>query len=179
MCFFHFFTFEFNIFNDEILETKHLHLPNGLQLTSQTFLFFVLWKIDFPKLFFFKIVFFIFFLVEYRIFKRKMLEINHSRFRKGSELISQNAHFPSVQFCMMKILLPFQIYWFVFELHKVLSTIKISLIEILSFAKMKFFRFNLYAIVFFILRNWWATRWQLPLWSDKWWRQKVWLDVER
>ena len=40
LCFFTFFTFEFNIFNKKVPETKHAHLLTGLQFTLQTVHFF-------------------------------------------------------------------------------------------------------------------------------------------
>ena len=108
LYFFNFFKFKFNIFNDKITETKHSHLSNGLQLTSQIAQFFVLWKTNLPKIFSLKIVFFLFFLFEFNIFNKKILKTKHPHLQNGSQLISQNVHFRSLQFCLIKILFPFR-----------------------------------------------------------------------
>ena len=104
--FFNSFTFEFNIFNDKIPETKHSHLSNGLQITSQTVQFFVSWKTSFPKNFSLKIVFFLFFLFEFNIFNKKIPKTKHPHLQNDLQLISQNVHFHSLQFCLIKILFP-------------------------------------------------------------------------
>ena len=108
MYFFNFFLFEINKLQDKIPETKHSHVSNGLQITSQTVQFFVSWKTNFPKMFLLKIVFFLFFLFEFNVFNKKIPKTKHPHLQNGSQFISKNDHFRSSQFCLMKIIFPFQ-----------------------------------------------------------------------
>ena len=154
LCFINFFTFEFNIFNDKIPKTKYSHLSNGLQLTSQVVHFFVSWRTKFPKMFSLKILIVHFFLFKFNIFSNKIPERKHSRLRNGLQLISKNAHFPSVEFCLIKFLFPFQKFCKIVFVQLIsnqndlffnctsLNTVKIS------FVKIKLFRFNLHTILF-------------------------------
>ena len=166
IVFFLFFLFEFNILINKIPETKHSHLWNSSQLTLQTVHFyspahfiFVWWKLYFPFKIVAKLSFFNFFTFEFNIFNDNIPEMKHSHLSNNSQ-ISQNDHFCSFNFCLMKIIFPCQNSWktmFVllisnendlfFTCNKSSNTIKKSLVKV-SFAKMKMFRFNLHAIVF-------------------------------
>ena len=127
LCFFNFFLFKINKLKDKISEIKHSHLSNGLQITSQTVHFFVSWKTSFPKMFSLKILFFLFFLFEFNIFNKKIPKTKHLHLQNGSQLISQNDHFRSVQFCLIKILFPFR------------NSYKIVFVQLISNEKNLFF----------------------------------------
>ena len=86
--------------------------------------------------------------------------MKHSNLSNDSQLISQNDHFCSFNFCLMKIIFPCQnsrktvfVHLIsnesdlLFTCNKSSNTIKISFVKV-SFAKMKLFRFNLHTIVF-------------------------------
>ena len=75
LCFFNFFTFEFNIFTNKTQEAKHWHLSNGLRLKSQTVHFLFHEKQTALECF---RMFFLFILFEFNILINKISETKHS-----------------------------------------------------------------------------------------------------
>ena len=71
----------------------------------------------------------------------------------------------------------FQTKRFVFQLHKSLNTIKISIVE-MSFAKSNCFVL-IYNQTYFIPRIRPSSRCRVPCFSGSWWRQKDWSNVAR
>ena len=118
LCFFNFFIFEINIFSNRITKTKHSHLSNGSQLTSQTdhcyssaHIIFVWWIICLPFKILAKLFFLTFFTFEFNIFSNKIPKEETFAFVKMFTtnivncllLLARSRHF-----CLMKNLFPLE-----------------------------------------------------------------------